>query len=58
MLGLHNLAASFFYSQFLQQVARETINCDLDRLELSTEFRARNPQIEQLAMNPKAYRQS
>ncbi|MDJ0592635.1 MAG: helix-turn-helix domain-containing protein [Pleurocapsa sp. MO_226.B13] len=37
-------------SQFLQQVAIETINTALDRLELITEFRDRHPQIEQLAM--------
>ena len=35
---------------FLKQVAIETMNTDLDRLELRTEFRDRNPQIEQLAM--------
>ena len=34
----------------LQQVGRETSSTDLDRWELRTEFRARNPQIEQLAM--------
>ena len=37
-------------SPFLEQVATEVMNCDLDRLELRTEFRDRNPQIEQLAM--------
>ncbi|MGB3535630.1 MAG: AraC family transcriptional regulator [Microcoleaceae cyanobacterium] len=36
--------------QFLKQVATETINSDPDKLELSAEFRARNLQIEQLAM--------
>lgn len=36
--------------QFLNKVAIEVMNCDLDRLELRTEFRDRNPQIEQLAM--------
>ncbi|MDJ0594402.1 MAG: AraC family transcriptional regulator [Pleurocapsa sp. MO_226.B13] len=36
--------------QFLQQIATETINSDPDRLKLATEFRVRNPQIEQLAM--------
>ena len=35
---------------FLKQVATETISIDPDRLELITEFRGRNPQIEQLAM--------
>ena len=37
-------------SPFLEQVATEVMNCDLDRLELRTEFCDRNPQIEQLAM--------
>lgn len=37
-------------SQFLQQVAIETIDIDLDRLELVTEFCVRNDKIEQLAM--------
>lgn len=36
--------------QFLQQIATETINSNPDRLKLATEFRVRNPQIEQLAM--------
>jgi AraC family transcriptional regulator len=36
--------------QFLQQIATETINSDPNRLELTTQFRVRNPQIEQLAM--------
>jgi AraC family transcriptional regulator len=36
--------------QFLQQIAIETINSNPDRLELTTQFRVRNPQIEQLAM--------
>ena len=36
--------------QFLKQIAEETINHDPDRLELATEFRVRNLQIEQLAM--------
>ncbi|MEM7593916.1 MAG: AraC family transcriptional regulator [Cyanobacteria bacterium P01_A01_bin.83] len=35
---------------FLEQVAIEVMNCDLNRLELRTEFRDRHPQIEQLAM--------
>ncbi|MEM9509686.1 MAG: AraC family transcriptional regulator [Cyanobacteria bacterium P01_E01_bin.35] len=35
---------------FLDQVATEVMNCDLKHLELRTEFRDRNPQIEQLAM--------
>lgn len=35
---------------FLKQIVTETINCDPDRLELTTEFRVRNLQIEQLAM--------
>lgn len=35
---------------FLEQVAVEVMNCDLDRLKLRTEFRDRHPQIEQLAM--------
>lgn len=34
----------------LKQVGRETTNIDPDCLELRTEFRDRNPQIEQLAM--------
>ena len=37
-------------SPFLEQVATEVMNCDLNRLELRTEFCDRNPQIEQLAM--------
>lgn len=37
-------------SQFLNQIATETINSDPDSLELTTQFRVRNPQIEQLAM--------
>ena len=37
-------------SPFLERVATEVMNCDLDRLELRTEFCDRNPQIEQLAM--------
>jgi AraC family transcriptional regulator len=36
--------------QFLKQIATETINSDPDRLKLTTKFRVRNPQIEQLAM--------
>lgn len=35
---------------FLERVATEVMNRDLKRLELRTEFRDRNPQIEQLAM--------
>lgn len=35
-------------SQFLQQVAREAIEIDPDRVELLPEFRVRNPQIEQI----------
>ena len=35
---------------FLERVANEIMNCDLDRLKLRTEFRDRHPQIEQLAM--------
>lgn len=35
---------------FLERVATEVMNCNLDRLELRTEFRDRNPQIEQLSM--------
>ncbi|MEY2833938.1 MAG: hypothetical protein RLZZ574_3197 [Cyanobacteriota bacterium] len=38
------------HPQFLKQIATETINSDPERLELSTEFRVRNSQIEQLAM--------
>ena len=34
----------------LQQVATEALDLNPDRLELNTEFRVRNPQIEQLAM--------
>ena len=37
-------------STFLKQVAIEVMNRDLDSLDLRTEFRDRNPQIEQLAM--------
>ncbi|MGV2831757.1 hypothetical protein [Myxosarcina sp. GI1(2024)] len=36
--------------QFLKQIATETITTDPDRLELITEFRVRNPKIEQLAL--------
>ncbi len=36
--------------QFLEQIATEVINYDLDRLELVTEFCVRNAKIEQLAM--------
>lgn len=36
--------------QFLRQIATETINSAPDRFKLATEFRVRNPQIEQLAM--------
>ncbi|MDJ0531563.1 MAG: AraC family transcriptional regulator [Xenococcaceae cyanobacterium MO_207.B15] len=36
--------------QFLKQVATEVINSDPSRLELISEFRVRNPQIQQLAM--------
>ncbi|MEL6495742.1 MAG: AraC family transcriptional regulator, partial [Cyanobacteria bacterium J06623_7] len=35
---------------FLERVAAEAMDCDLDRLKLRTEFRDRHPQIEQLAM--------
>lgn len=35
---------------FLERVATEVMNRDLNRLELRTEFRDRHPQIEQLAM--------
>ena len=35
---------------FLERVANEIMDCDLDRLKLRTEFRDRHPQIEQLAM--------
>ncbi|MEM8832743.1 MAG: hypothetical protein AAGE96_25905 [Cyanobacteria bacterium P01_G01_bin.19] len=37
-------------TSILEQVAAEVMNYDLTRLELRTEFRDRNPQIEQLAM--------
>ena len=37
-------------SQFLKQIATETIDSDPDRLELVTEFCVRNDKIEQLAM--------
>jgi AraC family transcriptional regulator len=37
-------------SQFLQQVAQDTLELDPDRVELLPEFRARNPQIEQISM--------
>lgn len=37
-------------SQFLQNVARETLAKDSDRLELLPEFRTRNPQIEAIGM--------
>ncbi|WP_019502060.1 helix-turn-helix domain-containing protein [Pseudanabaena sp. PCC 6802] len=37
-------------SQFIQNVARETIDSSPDRLELLTEFRVRDPQIEAIAM--------
>ena len=36
--------------QLIKQVATETVNSDPDCIELVTEFRARNHQIEQLAM--------
>jgi AraC family transcriptional regulator len=36
--------------QFLQKVAQEAIELDPDRVELITEFRVRDPQIEQLLM--------
>ncbi len=36
--------------QFLQQVAKETIQIDPDHLQLSTEFRIRHPHIEQICM--------
>jgi AraC family transcriptional regulator len=36
--------------QFLKQIATEAIDIGVARLELSVEFRARHPQIEQLAM--------
>lgn len=35
-------------SEFLQQVAQEAIEIDSDRVDLLSEFRARNPQIEQI----------
>lgn len=34
-------------SEFLQQVATEAIELDSDRIELVTEFRVRDPQLEQ-----------
>ncbi|MBE9018266.1 AraC family transcriptional regulator [Chroococcidiopsis sp. CCALA 051] len=37
-------------SQFFQQVAQDTLKLDPDRVELLPEFRARNPQIEQISM--------
>jgi AraC family transcriptional regulator len=37
-------------SQFLQSVAREALNLDLDHLELLPEFRTRDPQIEAIGM--------
>ncbi len=37
-------------SHFMQDVARETIHNNSDRLELVPEFRARDPQIEAIAM--------
>ena len=37
-------------SQFMQSVARETINQDPERLELLPEFQIRNPQIETIGM--------
>jgi AraC family transcriptional regulator len=37
-------------SQFLQQVAKEAIEIDSDRLELFSEFRVRHPQIEQICL--------
>lgn len=37
-------------SNFLQQVAQEATEIDADRVELLSEFRTRNPQIEQIGM--------
>jgi AraC family transcriptional regulator len=37
-------------SQFFRQVAQDTLELDGDRVELLPEFRARNPQIEQIGM--------
>lgn len=37
-------------SQFIQQVAQDTLKLDLDRVELLPEFRTRNPQLEQVGM--------
>jgi AraC family transcriptional regulator len=37
-------------SQFLQSVAREALNLDLDHLELLPKFRTRDPQIESIGM--------
>jgi AraC family transcriptional regulator len=37
-------------SHFLQTVARETLAMDADQLELMPEFRARDPQLESIAM--------
>lgn len=37
-------------SQFFRQVAQDTLELDRDRVELLPEFRARNPQIEQISM--------
>ncbi|MDJ0633438.1 MAG: AraC family transcriptional regulator [Xenococcaceae cyanobacterium MO_188.B29] len=37
-------------TQFMQSVARETLEQDLDRLELLPEFQIRNPQIEAIGM--------
>ena len=36
--------------QFLKQIATETVKSNPNRLELTTQFRVRNPQIEQLAI--------
>jgi AraC family transcriptional regulator len=36
--------------QFLQQVAREAIEIDPDRIEIVPEFRVRHPQIEQISL--------
>ncbi|MGB3240166.1 MAG: helix-turn-helix domain-containing protein [Geitlerinemataceae cyanobacterium] len=37
-------------TQFMQSVARETLEQDCDRLELMPEFQTRNPQIESISM--------
>ena len=41
-------------AQFLQSVAQEAAELDPDRLELVTEFRVRDPQLEQVLMLLKA----